>query len=122
MAKTYAQIQNQIRKLQQEADAVQAKEVAGVVARIQVAIAHDGLTAKDRFGQAPVSARPKLAPKAPSKVGKKDTQVAKPTAAAKYQDDAGHQWSGIGKRPNWFKTALASGKTVADLLLQKPSA
>jgi DNA-binding protein H-NS len=47
---------------------------------------------------------------------------AKSTAPAKYQDDAGHQWSGIGKRPNWFKTALTSGKTAADLLIDKPPA
>jgi DNA-binding protein H-NS len=124
MAKTYAQIQAQIRKLQQEADALKAKEVAGVVARIQEAITHYGLTAQDLFGPA---AGALAKPKAAAKRGKlvKAAQAAKatkPPAPAKYQDDAGHQWSGIGKRPNWFKAALASGKTTADLLAQKPPA
>ena len=118
MAKTYAQIQAQIRKLQQEADALKAKEVAGVVARIQEAIAHYGLTANDLFGKAPAAVKAK-----PGRTAKaKGAKAAKPAAPAKYQDDAGHQWSGIGKRPNWFKAALASGKTAADLLVQKPPA
>ena len=118
MAKTYAQIQAQIRKLQQEADALKAKEVAGVVARIQEAIAHYGLTAKDLFGKLPVAAPPK----APRKASAKGAKATKSTAPAKYQDAAGHQWSGIGKRPNWFRAALASGKTAADLLIVKPPA
>jgi DNA-binding protein H-NS len=118
MAKTYAQIQAQIRKLQQEADALKAREVAGVVARIQEAIAHYGLTAKDLFGNAPAAVRQPAARKATTKVAK----AAKPAAPPKYQDDDGHQWSGIGKRPNWFKAALAAGKTAQELLIEKPAA
>ena len=123
MAKTYAQIQAQIRKLQQEADALKAKEVAGVVARIQEAITHYGLTARDLFGPAGAAARPQAAAKRakaakPAKAAQA-AQAAKPMPSAKYQDEAGHQWSGIGKRPNWFKAALAAGKTAADLLVKK---
>ena len=117
MAKTYAQIQSQIRKLQQEADALKAKEVAGVVARIQDAIAHYGLTAQDLFGQTSAAARQKPARKT---AVAKAAKAAKPAAPAKYRDEDGHQWSGIGKRPNWFKAALAAGKTADDLLVQKP--
>jgi len=40
MAKTYAQIQEQIAALQQKADAARQKEIAGVVKRINVAIRH----------------------------------------------------------------------------------
>lgn len=119
MAKTYAQIQAQIRKLQQEADALKAREVAGVVARIQDAIAHYGLTAADLFGAAPAGGRRKAAGKSAKAV--KAPKPDKAPAPAKYQDDAGHQWSGIGKQPNWFKAALAAGKTAADLLI-KPAA
>lgn len=123
MAKTYAQIQAQIRKLQQEADALKAKEVAGVVARIQEAITHYGLTARDLFGPAGAAARPQAAAKrakaAKAAKAAQAAQAAKPMPSAKYQDEAGHQWSGIGKRPNWFKAALAAGKTAADLLVQK---
>ena len=126
MAKTYAQIQAQIRKLQQDAEALKAKEVAGVVARIQEAIAHYGLTPADLFGKTagPVRRRPAArtaakadkAPKAP-----KAPKAARAPSPAKYQDDAGHQWSGVGKRPNWFKAALADGKTAEDLLVNKPA-
>ena len=47
MAKTIAQLNAQIAKLQKEADALKEKEVAGVVARMKVAIEHYGLTAAD---------------------------------------------------------------------------
>lgn len=126
MAKTYAQIQAQIRKLQQDAEALKAKEVAGVVARIQAAIAHYGLTPADLFGKtagpvrrqpaARTAAKADKAPKAP-----KAPKAARAPSPAKYQDDAGHQWSGVGKRPNWFKAALADGKTAEDLLVNKPA-
>ncbi len=45
--KTLAQIQSQIDKLQKEAEAIRAREVADVIGRIQEAIAHYGLTAAD---------------------------------------------------------------------------
>ena len=118
MAKTYAQIQGQIRKLQQEADAMKAKEVAGVVARIKEAITHYGLTTQDLFGKSTAAAPSKAGGKRAAKPGK----AARPPAQAKYQDDAGHQWSGIGKRPNWFKAALAAGKSADELRIRQPAA
>ena len=33
----------------------------------------------------------------------------------KFTDGQGGTWSGIGKRPNWFKAALAAGTTADDL-------
>jgi DNA-binding protein H-NS len=111
MAKTYAQIQAQIRKLQQEADALKAKEVA---------IQHYGLTVQDLFGSARPTAKARTAARR-TKAGKA-TKATKPPAPAKFQDAAGHQWSGIGKRPNWFKAALAAGQTADSLRIQPPSA
>nr|WP_255511760.1 H-NS family nucleoid-associated regulatory protein [Mitsuaria sp. TWR114] len=35
----------------------------------------------------------------------------------KYHDGAGRTWTGVGKRPTWFKEALAAGKTAEDLLI-----
>ena len=127
MAKTYIQIQAQIRKLQQEADALKAKEVAGVIARIQEAVAHYGLTPADLFGKTTGPAQRQPAARSAAKRGKaaqatRTTRSGKSPAPAKYQDDAGHQWSGIGKRPNWFKAALAAGKSADDLLVNKPAA
>jgi len=109
MAKTLTQIQTQIAKLQREADALKAKEVGQVVARIQAAIAHYGLTADVLFGPK-AAKKPRASPKAVAK---------KAPAAAKYQDDTGRTWSGHGKRPNWFKDAITGGKTAEDLLIKK---
>lgn len=39
----------------------------------------------------------------------------------KFTDGKGGTWSGIGKRPNWFKDALAAGRKPEDLLA-KPDA
>jgi DNA-binding protein H-NS len=33
----------------------------------------------------------------------------------RFRDDAGNGWVGRGKRPNWFRAALAAGKTPEDL-------
>lgn len=128
MAKTYAQIQAQIHKLQREADAVKAREVAGVVARIQEAISHYGLTPADLFGKTAGPSPRQPAARTSAGRGKaakpakalKPARPAKARSPAKYQDDAGHQWSGVGKRPNWFKDAIAAGKTADELLIKQP--
>ena len=49
MARTLAVIQQQIEKLQKEAEVVKAKEVAGVIQRIKLAIASYGLKPNDLF-------------------------------------------------------------------------
>ncbi len=40
----------------------------------------------------------------------------KGASRVKFKDDAGNTWTGHGKRPNWFKDALAQGKSPEDLL------
>ena len=47
MARTLAEINEEIARLQKEAERVRAEEVAGVIARMKEAIAHYGLTAND---------------------------------------------------------------------------
>jgi DNA-binding protein H-NS len=121
MAKTLNQIESQIAQLQREAQALRAKEVAGVVGRIQEAIAHYGLTAADLFGGKTAAPKKRgaavVAGHVPATVKGNAAKVAekKPPAPAKYRDDAGHSWSGHGKRPNWYKAAIAGGKTPQDL-------
>jgi DNA-binding protein H-NS len=107
MPKTLNQIRAQIAKLQREEEAMRAKEIAGVVARIQDAIAHYGLTPADLFGTGAVAKKRGAAKPAGA--------TKKAPSPAKYRDDAGHTWSGHGKRPNWFKAALAAGKTAQDM-------
>lgn len=112
MPKSYAQLMKQIDALRQQAEGVKRKEVEGVVKRIKQAISVYGLTATDLgLGGSGISSKRKAA--ALSKVGKPAAVPGKP----KYRDDAGHSWSGKGPRPGWFKSALASGKTIEDLTI-----
>lgn len=121
MAKSLAQVNAQIAKLQREADALKAKEVAGVVSRIKEAIAIYGLTSADLFDEADAAVKPvarqKRAATAAPVVGKKTPKAAakKPESQIKYRDEAGHTWTGHGKRPNWFKAAVEAGKKPEDL-------
>jgi DNA-binding protein H-NS len=119
MKKTYAQVIKQIETLKQEADKLRRQEVDGVVSRIREAIEHYGLTAAD-LGLAPKSVRvAKAGSKPAAKSGRKSAK-AKPGAprAAKYRDEAGRTWGGIGKRPQWLRDALAAGKTLQDFAVQ----
>ena len=116
---TLAALNAQIAVLQAQADALRKKEVAEVVAKIKDAIAHCGLTAAD-LGLATVARRNAKSPaagggKAASGQSKK-TGPKSSARAVKFKDDQGNTWGGIGKRPAWFKAALASGKTPEELL------
>ena len=116
---TLAALNAQIAALQAQAHTLRKKEVADVVARVTEAIAHYGLTAADLgFGHTAATTE-----KSSAAVGTKPAKkrrkgaAAKPAAkAVKFKDDQGHTWGGIGKRPDWFKAALAAGKTADDLL------
>jgi len=114
-------INAQIAALQAKADAIRKQEVGEVVAKIKEAIAHYGLTAADLGLSASGTKAPK-APKTakPGKPGRKPRakSAVKPVRAAKYADGQGRTWSGIGKRPDWFKVALAAGKTSEELLVK----
>jgi len=116
---TLASLNSQIAALQGQADALRKKEVAEVIAKMKDAIVRYGLTAADlglskAAGQLGKSSAP---------VGGKPAKKARKNAAAKpgakkvkFKNDQGQTWGGIGKRPDWFKAALAAGKTPEDLL------
>ena len=116
---TLAALNAQIAALQAQADALRQKEVAAVIVKVKDAIVHYGLTAADLgFGRAAgsVGKSPAVAGSKSKKQGRKNA-AAKPAAkAVKFKDDQGHTWGGMGKRPDWFKAALAEGKTPDDLL------
>ena len=137
MAKSLDQLNREIEKLQREAEALRKKEVDGVVARVKEAISHYGLTAEDFGLDASTSARNASSrsgnradtggrKSAAKKVVRKSTasqsarSVGKGTAkkaagVIRFRDEAGNTWTGHGKRPNWFKTAIESGKRPEDL-------
>lgn len=116
---TLASLNAQIAMLQAQAETLRKKEVAEVIAKVKDAIAHYGLSAADLgFGKGiRRTAKVALTPSGkPPKKGRKSA-IAKPALrAVKFRDDQGHTWGGIGKRPEWFKAALAAGKTPQDLL------
>jgi DNA-binding protein H-NS len=114
MARTYLEIQAQIRKLQEEAEKLRNAERAETVEKIKVAIAAFGLTPADLFGSRRPSA--KAASGSASKNGGKP--VASPRkkqgprrVAIKYRDGA-NEWSGRGSQPKWLAAAIAGGKKI----------
>jgi DNA-binding protein H-NS len=98
MAQSYAQMQEQIAKLQNEAKALRQSEVAGVVSKIKEAIAAYELTEKDLFDARTSASR-----------GRGNA-----ARTAKYADGKGGQWGGRGPRPQWLREALASGRKLED--------
>ncbi len=110
---TYQDLQAQINALQTQAEEVRRQEVAEVVARIREAVAHYGLTAGDLgFGGKARAAGAAAGGKRGRKAGPGRKKV---VGVIRYRDDAGHAWTGHGKRPQWFKDALEAGKTPDDL-------
>ena len=112
MAKSLAQLEKQIQHLQRQADALRSKEVAGVIERVRIAIAHYNLTPDDLFG-AKGSGTKKRSTKATG-----NTAAKRSPSPPKYRGEAGQTWSGIGKRPNWYKAALAEGKRPEELAIK----
>jgi DNA-binding protein H-NS len=107
MAQTYAQLQKQIAKLQQQADALRNSEVKGVIERIKVAITHYGLSPEQLgFGGA--------APKASGRTKVKAATAAKAGVSPRFSDGPGRSWSGRGPRPHWLRDALAAGRSLEE--------
>jgi DNA-binding protein H-NS len=116
---TLAALNAQIAALQAQADAMRKKEVTEVVAKIKDAIAHYGLTAADLGLETSARKNARLPAAGGGKLGNKGRKKAGPKSSArtvKFKDDQGNTWGGMGKRPAWFKAALASGKTPEELL------
>lgn len=105
MAQSYLQLQRQIESLQRQAEKLKAQEVAGVVERIKVAIAHYGLTA-EQLGLGEGKTAPRKVARSLAKAS------AKNASTPKYADGQGNVWSGRGPRPHWLRDALAAGKSL----------
>ena len=112
MAKqTLAEINEHIAQLQKLAEELKAQEVAAVVARIREAISVYGLTERELFGRLGVAGA--------KKTGRSPAAGKRKPGVVRYRDDAGNAWTGHGKRPNWFKDAIASGKTPEELMVRR---
>lgn len=114
MTKTYAQIVKQIEVLKADAEKVRRKEVDGVIGRIREAITVYNLSAEDLgFGS-----KTRAAGKTASTVARRARKAAKAPAVVKFRNESGGTWGGRGKRPQWLRDALASGKTLADFAVK----
>ena len=113
---TLADLNAKIAKLQAQADALRTKEIGEVIARIQEAIEHYGLTAADLGLGGTKSKAAKAASGAAARKSKGKAAGKKPARKIKFADGQGNTWGGMGKRPDWFKAALAAGKKPEDLL------
>ena len=109
MAKlTYAEVVQQIQRLQEQAEDLKRQEVDGVIARIREAVAVYGLTPEDIFGGRSVKSRGAAgARRAPSakRAGRVERGVA-------FSDGKGNTWGGRGPRPRWLRDALAQGASL----------
>ena len=94
---TYAEIQAQITRLQEEAETLRKNEIAAVIADLKAKIAQHGLTARD-LGLGGAAAR----------------GARKPGSATRFVGPQGQTWSGFGRQPQWLRDALSAGKTKAD--------
>lgn len=120
MATSFAKIKEQIAKLQKQADSIQSS----VIARIKKEIAQHGLTAEHLFGleteiNATKPARPRATTVTATAVTKKASD-----RPAKYADDQGNAWGGMGKRPQWIRAALDAGRSLEEFQVNaaKPAA
>jgi DNA-binding protein H-NS len=143
MAKSYAQVMDQIEALKQQAERMRKGEIAGVIKRIREAISTYGLTASDlglTGGAKAAAAAPAAAPAAAKtrkprkdkgmpKVAKaakrakapkaaKKTKAGKKPMVVKFSNGAGGTWGGLGKRPDWLRAALAAGKQLSDFAVK----
>ncbi len=93
---TYAEIQEQIVALQQQAEELRRTEVAAAIATIKARMAELGLTIED-LAEVVVA---------------KKTRRSSGTVAAKYYDaSTGKSWTGRGRSPTWIVNAEANGRT-----------
>jgi DNA-binding protein H-NS len=121
MAKTLGQIQQQIAKLQREAESIRKREVSDVIARIRTAIDHYGLTAQDLFGRKASghgSVRKTRRAASEQRPARKANPRKGQPVPVKYRDEYGNTWAARGNRPRWLVEALKSGKTLEDFAVK----
>jgi DNA-binding protein H-NS len=123
---TYREYQQQIQKLQREAEAARREELGSAIRDIKRKIAEFNLTAADlgleaapakgRRGrkavasaEVPAAAKPGRARKArkAASTGKK--------VAPKYKGPNGETWTGRGRQPGWVVAALGAGRTLDEM-------
>ncbi len=128
-----ARLQAQIRKAETHLASLRAKAAAAVRAEVEQLVSAHGLDLSDLIGRKPAArstaaakgaSAAKAAPMAKTRKRRgKGAKVAKATEGERavkgvvYADPSNPnaKWRGFGKRPTWFREAIAAGKTEREL-------
>lgn len=99
---SYSELMAQAQTLMAQAEQARKDELASVIADIKAKMKQFGISVAD-LGAA---------------TGTKKVGKSKSTAAPKYRGPNGELWAGgPGRKPEWVRAVLASGKSVDDYLI-----
>jgi DNA-binding protein H-NS len=101
---TYIELKAQAEALLAQAEQARKQELVNVIQDIKAKMREFGLTVADLGG---VSAS-----------GARKASKTKSTAPAKYRGPNGETWAGgLGRKPEWVRAILSSGKSMDDYLI-----
>jgi DNA-binding protein H-NS len=99
---SYSELMAQAQNLMAQAEQARKDELASVIADIKAKMKQFGITAADLGGTS----------------GAKKTGKSKSGAPAKYRGPNGELWAGgPGRKPEWVRAVLASGKSLDSYLI-----
>lgn len=100
---TYSELMAQAQNLMAQAEQARKNEISSVIADIKAKMKQFGITTADLGG---------------STGGSKKAGKSKSGAPAKYRGPNGELWAGgPGRKPEWVRTVLASGKSLDSYLI-----
>ena len=112
-------IQDQIEKLQKQANEIKSREFSKTVEEIRAKMQAFGISLKDlqpgKGRGKTKSVKVKAVVKASGKAGKKK---ATGTVAPKYRGPNGETWSGRGLMPRWLAALVAQGRSKEEFFIK----
>ena len=102
-------IQNQIGKLQKQANEIKARDFDNTVQEILAKMAAFGITVKDLMPRKRRGAKVKTKTASGMRGGGAAKKTANPVAA-KFRGPEGQTWSGRGLMPRWLSALVAQGQ------------
>ncbi len=111
------EIQNQIGKLQKQADELKARDFNNTVQEIIAKMQAFGITAKDLTPSKRRGAKTKAKAPSPAARGGAAKKTAN-TVAAKFRGPEGQTWSGRGLMPRWLSALVAEGQPKENFVVK----
>lgn len=111
------EIQNQIEKLQKQANDIKAREFDKTVQEIQAKMQAFGITVRDLQSgkKRAAKGKAKAVVKPQGATAKKKSAS---TVAAKYRGPTGETWSGRGLMPRWLAALVAQGQSKEEFAIK----